>query len=173
MKDLLIVFLSCLLITSVVAGWQQQSTPPASTTATNLDSQTGTAGAPEEAVSPAAETSDEAFEDDVLKSTIPVLVDFSIPGCAPCRAMAPIIDSLVQQYDGRLKIVKLEAQINPATAQKYNVNAFPTFIIFNGGQPVARSTGAMSKTELVSILDKQAAAKTEAPIVPNEEKEID
>ncbi len=180
LKELLVLFLTCLLITSVMNGvnQQQNSTPAATTssTATTTSSTEDPQTLPpfDESTSAAVETSDETFADDVLSSRIPVLVDFSISGCAPCKRMAPIIDSLAQEYDGRLKIVKLDANINTATRDKYSVSAFPTFIIFNDGKPTARNTGAISKTELVAILDRQVSSeKTEAPVVPNEEKGVD
>lgn len=172
-KDLLIVFFSCLLITAAVNGSQRGSEAPATATSTT-DPGTEVATEIADATSTAADTSDETFEDDVLNSPIPVLVDFSISGCAPCKRMAPVIDSLAREYDGKLKIVKLDANINSATKEKYSVSAFPTFIIFSHGQPVARNTGAMDKTELASILDRQIAQSKEGePIVPNEEKVVE
>lgn len=172
-KDMLLVFLAALLITAVVNGQPpavkdvpQSGTSGASSTGATGDSPdafdepvTSNKDLADEgvaAIGSAAETSDDTFDEDVLKSNVPVLVDFSIQGCEPCRRMAPILDSLATEYEGRLKIVKLDADLNSKVKERYNVNAFPTFILFNQGKQAARSTGAMPKAELASILDQHA-----------------
>ncbi|MBY0551701.1 MAG: thioredoxin family protein [Candidatus Obscuribacterales bacterium] len=172
-KDMLLVFLAALLITAVVNG-QPPAVKDTPQTGTSSVTSNGTGGdSPDTfeeavtsnkdladegvaAVGSAAETSDDTFDDDVLKSNVPVLVDFSIQGCEPCRRMAPILDSLAGEYEGRLKIVKLDADLNSKVKERYNVTAFPTFILFNQGKQAARSTGAMPKAELASILDQHA-----------------
>lgn len=174
-KEMLVIFLACLLISAVIAPQQQPAANTSSTgaatggSAANNSTTTESMAPVDEAILSAAkelggdlpaasaqETSDDTFDDDVLKSNIPVLVDFSIQGCEPCRRMAPILDSLAGEYEGRLKIVKLDADLNSKIKERYNVNAFPTFILFNDGKQAARSTGAMPKAELVSILDRHA-----------------
>ena len=78
--------------------------------------------------------SDATFEDEVLKSTIPVLVDFWAPWCGPCKALAPIVDEIAKEYDGRLKVVKADVGQTPQAAAKYNVSAIPNIVIIKGGE---------------------------------------
>ena len=174
-KELLLLFLACLVITAMINGSPPQPVPAAQNQDQNAVA-SGSGGQESAGLAPfdesgggASETSDETFGDDVLASQLPVLVDFSIQGCAPCHQMAPIIDSLAKEYDGRLKIVKLDADVNPKIRAQYNLNAFPTFIIFSNGKPVARSTGAMPKAELAQILNQHALTVQ----TPGESKELD
>ncbi|MGL4722380.1 MAG: thioredoxin [Desulfovibrionaceae bacterium] len=82
------------------------------------------------------EITDMTFEQEVLQSTSPVLVDFWAPWCAPCRALAPIIDSLAIEYKDNVKIVKIDIDENPDVATKYGVRSIPTLILFDKGQMV-------------------------------------
>ncbi len=92
--------------------------------------------------------SDSTFDSEVLSSETPVLVDFWAPWCGPCRMIAPVVESLAQEYQGRLTVAKLNVDENPATAQKYQVMGIPTLILFKGGEPVERIVGYMPKEDL-------------------------
>jgi thioredoxin 1 len=97
--------------------------------------------------------SDDSFENEVIASTIPVLVDFWAVWCGPCKAIAPHLEDLAQKYDGKLKIVKLDVDSNPATPPKFGVRGIPTLILFKDGQVLATQVGALSKNELAEFVD--------------------
>jgi thioredoxin 1 len=104
---------------------------------------------------------DAAFDQDVLNSEVPVLVDFWAPWCGPCRAMSPAVDALAAEYAGKLKVGKLNTDDNPATAMRYQIRGIPTILLFKGGQIVEQRVGAMPKSELVKMVGPHApAAKT-------------
>ena len=88
------------------------------------------------------------FETEVLKSDIPVLVDFYADWCGPCKMMAPIVHQLAEAYAGQMKIGKLNVDQALLVAQKYRVMNIPTFIFFKGGEPIATLVGGMSKADL-------------------------
>ena len=94
------------------------------------------------------------FEEEVLKSEIPVLVDFYADWCGPCKMMAPIVESLAESFDGKVKVGKLNIDEEMDIAQKYRVMSIPTFIVFKGGQALETSVGAMSKDDLEKKLQK-------------------
>lgn len=96
---------------------------------------------------------DHSFENDVVESKIPVLVDFWAQWCGPCKAVAPVLDELSQKYDGKVKFVKLDVDANPATPPKFGVRGIPTLILFKDGQVKATQVGLLSKAELMSFLD--------------------
>ena len=98
--------------------------------------------------------SDDMFDAEVLKSDIPVLVDFWADWCAPCKMVAPIIEDLSNEYDGRIKFIKLDVDSNPKTSQTYGIRGIPTMLIFNGGSPVDQVVGAVPKTTIKQRLDK-------------------
>jgi thioredoxin 1 len=97
--------------------------------------------------------SDDSFEDEVIGSTTPVLVDFWAVWCGPCKAIAPHLEDLAQKYDGKLKIVKLDVDANPATPPKFGVRGIPTLILFKDGQVMATQVGSLTKTELADFVD--------------------
>jgi thioredoxin 1 len=100
-----------------------------------------------------AEVSDATFEKDVLQADSPVLVDFWAPWCGPCRMVAPIVEELAGEYDGKVSFVKLNTDENPNTAMRYNVRSIPTLLIFKGGQPVGQIVGFRPKSDLKKRLD--------------------
>lgn len=96
---------------------------------------------------------DNSFENEVIDSKTPVLVDFWAQWCGPCKAIAPILDDLAQKYQGKLKIAKLDVDNNPATPPKFGVRGIPTLILFKDGQVQATQVGMLSKNELMSFID--------------------
>ena len=96
---------------------------------------------------------DTSFENEVIESGTPVLVDFWAQWCGPCKAIAPLLDDLAQKYNGKVKIVKLDVDSNPATPPKFGVRGIPTLILFKDGQVKATQVGLLSKNELISFID--------------------
>ena len=99
------------------------------------------------------EVSDTTFDQEVLKSSKPVLVDFWAPWCGPCRMVAPVVEELAQEYDGKVEFVKLNTDDNPNTAVKYGIRSIPTLLVFKGGQPVGQINGFRPKSDLKQRLD--------------------
>lgn len=99
------------------------------------------------------ETSDATFEQDVLKSDKPVLVDFWAPWCGPCKAVGPILEEIAGQHGDRLGFVKLNIDENPATAAKYGITSIPTMNVYSGGEVVKSVMGAHPKPKLLRELD--------------------
>ena len=101
--------------------------------------------------------SDSSFENDVVESKVPVLVDFWAQWCGPCKAIAPILEDLAQHYGDKVKIMKLDVDSNPATPPKFGVRGIPTLILFKDGQVIATQVGLLNKTALVSFIDGHIA----------------
>lgn len=93
-----------------------------------------------------------SFEQEVLRSPQPVLVDYWAPWCGPCRALGAIVDRAAESYEGRLKVAKLNVDENQAIAAQYRIRAIPTLMLFRGGEPVAQHTGTLSGQELEHFL---------------------
>lgn len=110
-----------------------------------------------------SETSDSNFDNDVLKSQIPVLVDFWAPWCGPCKAIAPVLEEIASQFAGKIKIVKLNVDDNPRIPAQFSIRAIPTLIIFKNGTPlevnvegekVSKIQGSRPKEILVSAINQ-------------------
>ena len=96
---------------------------------------------------------DDSFEEDVLKSDIPVLVDYWAEWCGPCKMIAPILEEIVGEYAGKLKVAKLNIDENSATPPKFGIRGIPTLMIFKDGDVEATKVGALSKSQLTAFID--------------------
>jgi thioredoxin 1 len=99
------------------------------------------------------ELTDANFEAEVLKSTVPVLVDFTATWCGPCKVLAPIVDSLADEFAGKYKVGKLDIDDAPGVTQKYGVRGVPTVMVFKGGEKKAQHVGVTNKEKLVQLLE--------------------
>ncbi|MHC1751684.1 thioredoxin [Humidesulfovibrio sp.] len=104
----------------------------------------------------AIQVTDGNFDQEVLKSPVPVLVDFWAPWCGPCRAMGPIIDELATELEGSVKICKMNVDENSASPSRFGIRAIPTLILFKNGEVVDQSTGAVSKSSIKDMIAKKA-----------------
>jgi thioredoxin 1 len=96
---------------------------------------------------------DDTFADEVLKSDVPVLVDYWAEWCGPCKQIAPVLDDIAQEYVGRLKIAKLNVDENPDTPPKYGIRGIPTLMLFKEGEVEATKVGALAKSQLTAFID--------------------
>ena len=96
---------------------------------------------------------DDSFEEEVLNASGPVLVDFWAEWCGPCKMIAPILDEIANEYDGKLKVAKLNIDENPVTPPKFGIRGIPTLMIFKGGNVEATKVGAVSKSQLTAFID--------------------
>lgn len=103
------------------------------------------------------EISEDKFAEMVLKAKMPALVDFWAPWCGPCRMVAPVVDELANEYDGKVAFLKVNVDDNPQIASQYGVMSIPTLIIFKDGQPVSNIVGFRPKAELKKNLDTALA----------------
>jgi thioredoxin 1 len=99
--------------------------------------------------------SDASFEEDVVKARRPVLIDFWAEWCGPCKAIAPMLNELAQEYRDKVTIVKLNVDENPRISQRFNVRSIPTLILFKNGQVEGQKVGAPRKSDLVAFLDSK------------------
>ncbi len=101
-----------------------------------------------------SDVNDANFDQEVLQSSVPVLVDFWAPWCGPCKAIAPVVEELAGEFDGKIKVVKVNVDDNKEAAHRYNVRGIPNLILFKNGEMVDQMIGARSKQELVDLVSK-------------------
>jgi thioredoxin 1 len=93
------------------------------------------------------------FDSEVLKSSVPVLVDFSATWCQPCRAIAPLVNQLAGEFEGRVKVTAVDIDESPATAQKFQIRGVPTLLMIKDGKVVGQQVGAAPKTEIQALIE--------------------
>lgn len=103
------------------------------------------------------EVNDDNFEQAILQSKTPVLVDFWAPWCGPCRMLAPTVEAIAEQYAGDARIAKLNVDDNPSVVQRYRIQGIPTLILFQGGEEKERIIGVASKEAILRMIDEHAA----------------
>lgn len=96
---------------------------------------------------------DSSFETDVLQSTLPVLVDYWAEWCGPCRMLSPILEEIAKDYEGKIKILKLDVDQNPTTAAKFGIRGIPTLMLYKNGKMIASKSGFLSKAQLSEFIN--------------------
>lgn len=104
------------------------------------------------------DVTDATFQQEVLQSAVPVLVDFWAPWCGPCRVVSPIIDELAKEYEGKILVAKVNVDDNSQTASQYGIMSIPTIYIFKGGKPVKSMVGAQGKESFKKAIDEALSA---------------
>lgn len=94
------------------------------------------------------------FDTEVLQSEVPVLIDFTATWCQPCRAIAPLVNQLAGEYEGRVKVTSLDIDESPGVAQRYQIRGVPTLVMIKGGQVVGQQVGAVPKTKIAALMDQ-------------------
>lgn len=149
MKELLLSFIFALVVGSAINGYSQPEAGDANTL--EADSTEGVV----ESTAGVADVSDSRFKGEVLDSETPVLVDFWATWCGPCKIMHPVLKALATEYDGRVKVVRVDVDKNPKTTGKYDISEIPTMLIFKRGAKIASFTGVTPKERLDEAI-KQA-----------------
>ena len=151
MKEMVWCFMIALVIGATINGF----TPGGGASAPPAAEQTPMAGGSTADATNIQEVSDANFQADVIKSSKPVLVDFYATWCGPCKQMDPIVETVASEYSDKLKVVKVDVDANAALSAKYNIGSIPSFVLFKDGKVAEFYAGAMDKSELVSIINKQ------------------
>lgn len=99
------------------------------------------------------QVTDDTFESEVLKSSVPVLVDYWAEWCGPCKMIAPVLDEIADEYEGRIKVTKLNIDDSPQTPPRYGIRGIPTLMLFKDGEVEATKVGALSKSQLTAFID--------------------
>ncbi len=108
---------------------------------------------------------DGAFDTEVLNSDVPVLVDFWAEWCGPCRMMTPTVDAVAVDYDGKVKVGKLNVDENGGTAMRYNIRGIPTLLLFKGGKIVEQKVGAVGKADIVKMIETHLTAPKPVSVI--------
>lgn len=101
--------------------------------------------------------SDASFKSEVLESAVPVLIDFWAPWCSPCRAIAPLVEEVANQFEGKLKVGKINVDEDTRVAAEYHIAAIPTLLVFKNGKVVDQIVGAVAKNKLIAFVEKHLA----------------